>query len=59
VAGRDPGGLRADTAALEKAVSLLLKWVEAEVRGFPDLVEDLYRLRGQVMSLGAALAGTW
>jgi hypothetical protein len=57
VAGCDPGGLRADTAALEKAVSLLLTWVEAEVRGFPDLVEEIMRLRGHVMAVGAAMVG--
>jgi hypothetical protein len=65
LAGGTMEGLRAEMAALggvEGAVSLLLtwfEWVEAEVRGFPDLVEELHRLRGQVMSLGAAWAGTW
>ena len=40
--------------------SLLLtwiEWVEVEVQGFPDLVERMYRLRGAVMSVAAAVAG--
>ncbi len=28
---------------------LLLTWFEVEVRGFPDLLERLYRFRGAVM----------
>ena len=58
-------GLRAEMAALggvEGAVSLLLtwfEWVESEVGGFPDLVEGLHRLSGQVMALGAEWAGRW
>ena len=27
-----------------------IEWVEAEVRGFPSLLEELYRLRGAVMA---------
>ena len=63
LAGRPMERLRAEMAALggfEEAVSLLLfEWVEVEVWGFPDLVEELMRLRGQVMALGSAMVGTW
>jgi hypothetical protein len=52
-------GLEAGMAALGGAGALLswLRWVEAEVRGFPDLVEGLLGLRGAVMA--AAAAGEW
>ena len=34
-------------------------WVEAEVRGFPDLLEGLGRLKGALMAVGAAVEGEW
>ena len=33
-------------------------WDEAEVRGFPDLLEGLGRLKGALMAVGAAMVGT-
>jgi hypothetical protein len=35
----------------------ILEWVEVEVRGFPDLLEGLRRLRGAVMKAAACGAG--
>ena len=35
----------------------MLKWVEVEVEGFEDLVEELHLIRGAVMSVVAASAG--
>jgi len=32
-------------------------WVEVEVRGFPDLLEGLGRLKGALMAVGAAAVG--
>ena len=34
-----------------------MHWVEAEVRGFPDLLEGLARLKGALMAVGAAVEG--
>ena len=36
-----------------------MHWVEAEVRGFPDLLEGLGRLKGALMAVGAAVEGKW
>ena len=33
----------------------MMHWVEAEVRGFPDLLEGLGRLKGAVMAVGAVM----
>jgi len=35
----------------------LLSWVEVELRGFDGLLEELYRLRGAVMAVAAAMEG--
>ena len=43
---------RVDGKFCEATASLLLSWidwVEVEVQGFPDLLEELGRLRGAVM----------
>ena len=34
-----------------------MHWVEVEVRGFPDLLEGLARLKGALMAVGAAVEG--
>ena len=34
-----------------------MHWVEDEVRGFPDLLEELSRLKGALMAVGAAVEG--
>ena len=47
-----PEGLEAGMVEL---LLTWLEWVEVEVQGFPDLVEELHRLRGTVMV--AAVAG--
>ena len=36
-----------------------MHWVEEEVRGFPDLLEGLGRLKGALMAVGAAVEGKW
>ena len=36
-----------------------MHWVEAEVWGFPDLLEGLARLKGALMAVGAAVEGKW
>jgi hypothetical protein len=36
-----------------------MHWVEDEVRGLPDVLEGLARLKGAVMGVGAALEGKW
>ena len=36
-----------------------MHWVEEEVRGFPDLLEKLARLKGALMAVGAAVEGKW
>ena len=65
MAGETLRGLEEEMAALggaeAAAAGLLswLEWVELEVQGFDDLVEDLRLLRGAVMAVAAALAGRW
>ena len=49
------GGAEAATAGLLS----WLEWVEVELQGFDDLVEDLRRLRGAVMSVAASMVGRW
>ena len=34
-----------------------VRWVEHEARGFPELMEDLRRLRGAVMAIAAPVIG--
>ena len=34
-----------------------MHWVEEEVRGFPDLLEGLGRLKGALMAVGASVEG--
>ena len=36
-----------------------MHWVEEEVRGLPDLLEGLARLKGALMAVGAAVEGKW
>ena len=36
-----------------------MNWVEDEVRGFPDLLEGLARLKGALMAVGASRVGRW
>ena len=36
-----------------------IQWVEVEMRGFPDLLEGLSRLKGALMAVGASTIGTW
>jgi hypothetical protein len=53
--------LREDTERFDRGeMELLLtwiEWVEVEVRGFPDLMEELNRLRGAVMVAALAAVG--
>lgn len=63
MAGETMQGLEREMATLGGAeaatVGLLswLEWVEVELKGFRDLVEDLRRLRGAVMTVAAAEIG--
>ena len=45
--------------AAEAATGFLsaMHWVEEEVRGFPDLLDGLSRVKGALMAVGAAVEG--
>ena len=60
VPARVPGAfvvdLLEDTGRFDRGeAELLLSWVEVEVRGVPDLLEGLCRLRGAVMKAAAVV----
>jgi hypothetical protein len=63
MAGETESRLEREMEALggpEEAMSGFLswmQWVEVEVRGIPDLLEGLGRLKGAVMSVGASMEG--
>ena len=65
MAGETLRGLEEEMAALGgaevAAAGLLswLEWVELEVQGLDELVEDLRRLRGAVMSVAASMVCRW
>jgi hypothetical protein len=57
VSGETLRGLEAGMAALGGVVLSLLDWIEVEIRGFPDLFEELGMLRGAVMAVGVTVEG--
>jgi hypothetical protein len=54
-------GLVEDTGMMDRGEAevllSILVWVEVEVRGFPDVLERMCRLRGAVMKAAACGAG--
>ena len=65
MAGETLRGLEEEMAALggaEVATAGLLSWldwVEVELRGFEELVEDLRMSRGAVMAVATSMVGRW
>ena len=61
VAGDTLRGLEEGMAGLGGAAGILtlLEWVEVELEGFPELVEELRMLRGAVMAVAASVEGEW